>query len=263
MNKRKSTILLITALCLGGAALLLYLLPWQISKNAFKQKTFEGIFLYGLCAVAVICLLIRLKVRLFSKPSGWLALLIGLIIAVDNFPFYSYFQGNIHFLSSDFTDFFLFAIYCLAVGVFEECIFRGIVFSVFAERLPQNKKGFLLTYLFSSIAFGLAHLFNLFVGAGIGPTLLQVVYTTLTGGLFAFVLIKTKNLLLCGFTHGVYNFCGLVLSEQFLGTGIVFDTGTTVIMAIVSVAVGIFVLYKVFTYPEKERIDLYERLAIK
>lgn len=147
----------------------------------------------------------------------------------------------------------------MAVGLFEECIFRGIVFSVLAGCFSKDRKGFLKTYFLSAIIFGAAHLFN---GFSLG-TLLQVAYTVLTGGLFAFCLIKTKNILCCAFVHGLYNFCGLLFDTQGLGTGVVFDVGTVVTMAIVGVCVGIFVLYSVFKYSEEERCALYGYLGLK
>ena len=87
------------------------------------------------------------------------------------------------------------------------------------------------------------------------------------GGLFAFCLIKTKNVLCCAVTHALYNFCGLLFSSYEkgtigLGSGVVFDVGTIITMAIVGVAIGLLVLYKVFTYSEKEREELYQKLGI-
>ena len=144
------------------------------------------------------------------------------------------------------------------MGIFEECIFRGIIFSVLASRLSRNRKGFIQTYVISSFIFGVAHLFN---GFSFG-TLLQICYTTLTGGLFAFALIKTKNIFCCGVIHAIYNFCGLLMAEQGMGSGIVFDVGTTVMMAIVSIVVGVYVLRKVFTCPDDEIKELYAKLGV-
>ena len=152
-----------------------------------------------------------------------------------------------------------FGLYCLSVGVFEECIFRGIVFSVLASRLSRDRKGFIQTYIISSFIFGAAHLFN---GFSMG-TLLQIGYTTLTGGLFAFALIKTKNIFCCGIIHAIYNFCGLLLSEQGMGSGIVFDAGTTIMMAIISIVVGFFVLRNVFYTSDSEITELYAKLGIR
>ena len=262
MRKSSKKILLGLILFTCGLILVLHFFPIKVFKDSSRQNLFEKALQYLLCSVAAICLVLYLDIKLFSKPTRWLTLIPCLIIAIDNFPFISYFNGNMEIVKKEAIEIFLFVCYCFGVGIFEECVFRGIVFSVFAERLPNDKKGFLLTYLLSSVCFGFAHLFNLFSGAGIIPTLLQVGYTTLTGGLFAFALIQTKNLLCCGFLHGIYNFCGLLLSEQGLGNGIVFDMGTTVMMAIVSVLVGIYVLYSLFRYPEEERKILYQKLSI-
>lgn len=262
MSKPIKKLLLVIVLCSCVAIFLLYLFPIPLFKKSFRQNLFEDLLRYALSCVASVCLVVYLDIKLFSKPKSWFALLPCLLIAINNFPFISYFNGNMQFVKKEFLDILLFALYCMCVGLFEECIFRGIVFSVFAERLPNDKKGFLLAYFISSVCFGLAHLFNLFSGAGVIATLLQVGYTTLTGGLFAFVLIQTKNLLCCGFLHGIYNFCGLLLSEQGLGSGVVFDTGTIIMMACVSVLVGVYVLYSLFRYPEEERKILYKKLSI-
>jgi membrane protease YdiL (CAAX protease family) len=109
------------------------------------------------------------------------------------------------------------------------------------------------------------HLFNLFSGAGVVPTLLQVVYTTLMGGVFAFVLMKTKNLLCCAFVHALYNFGGLLLDStqrMGLGSGIIFDLGTVILTVILGICIGAFILYNVYKYSEAERSILYKRLGI-
>lgn len=210
-------------------------------------------------SIAAILLLRRLNLKLFTRLRGkaWLYLIPCFIIAIDNFQFSSYFNGYITLQRKELIDFILFGGYCLLVGLFEECIFRGVVFSVLASLFPQNKKGFLLTYVTSSVVFGLAHIINGFS--------LQIAYTILTGGLFAFCLIKTKNIFCCTMVHGIYNFCGLLFGAEAnlgLGQGIVFDKGTVIMMLIVSVLVGIFVVYKVFTYSEEERCDLYQKLSV-
>ena len=218
-------------------------------------KTFQQ-----LCGAAVgVCALRYLGAKLFRKAYNWLYLLPCLIIAIDNFQFGAFFNGRLQLVRTNAIDFALFALNCMSVGLFEEIIFRGIVFSVLASRFTNDKRGFLKTYVVSSVVFGLAHLLN---GFSMG-TILQVGYTILTGGLFAFCLIKTKNILCCALVHGVYNFCGLLFDAQGLGNGIVFDTATVITMLIVSVVVGIFVLYKVWTYSDTERAVLYRHLGIE
>jgi membrane protease YdiL (CAAX protease family) len=213
--------------------------------------------------IAVILLANYLKIRLFSRPECLIFIIPCLIIAIDNFPFWSYFSGNMQLILTNPTDVLLFSIYCLCIGLFEEIVFRGLLFYLLASYFSKDRKGLIKTFVYSSVIFGLAHLTNLFSGAGLPPTLLQVGYTTLTGGLFAFAFMKTKNVLFPACIHALYNFCGLILEtpqKLGLGTGIVFDTGTVIMMAIISVIIGVFVLYSLTKYPENERKTLYNRL---
>ena len=87
-------------------------------------------------------------------------------------------------------------------------------------------------------------------------------FNELTGALFAFILIKTKNIMLCALTHGLYNFCGLLFSaEQGLGAGVVFDIPTALTMLIVSLIVFVIALIAFIKYKDEERIELYGRLG--
>ena len=268
-NSRKSIwnivqIVIIVLLC--AFVLITDFIKLTYTQDALKNAMLSKILQQACGAAAAILIMVRLDIRLFGKPQQLLYIIPCMIIAVDNFQFSSYFNGNLQLATTNPLDFILFAVYCLCVGLFEECIFRGIVFSILASQFPKNKKGFLLTYVVSSLIFGAAHLTN---GFSLG-TLWQVGYTILTGGLFAFCLIKTKNILCCGLVHAVYNFCGLLFSEFDaatsaigLGTGIIFDVGTVITMLVVSLLVGAFVLYKTFTYTEAECACLYEKLGIK
>ena len=241
-------------------ALVLDFIEIHYVKDELRNAILSKIVQQGCGVIAGILLLRRLDVRLFSwskNPLSWLFLLPCILVAVDNFQFSAYFnrenlQGVMYFERSGFLDIFLFACYCFLVGLFEECIFRGVVFSALVSWLPKNKKGFLLAFVFSSFIFGVAHLIN---GLSV-----QVLYTILTGGLFAFCLIKTQNIFACAFIHGLYNFCGMLL-EKFnpktgiigLGSGVYFDVGTVITMTIVGVLVGLFVVYKTITFSETER----------
>jgi membrane protease YdiL (CAAX protease family) len=226
--------------------------------NGFLQKILGLVF----GTVAVYAVMLRINVKLFSKPEKILFFLPCLVVAVNNFQFYSYFSGNMTLVHNGFWDFFLFAIYCIAVGLFEEGVFRGVITPLIASFFPSNKKGLWCTFILSSVVFGCVHLFNLFSGAGFVGTILQVGYSILTGGLFTFVLFKTKNIFLCAFTHAIYNFGGQLFSPQGLGAGVVFDATTAWCMAIVGVIVGVFVLISVAKYSSEEQAKLYEKFGI-
>lgn len=243
----------ITILCVFTVILDFVEIPYL--NDPFRNKMLSKIIQQSCGGIAAILLMLRLNIRLFGKPQHWLFFLPCLIVAFDNFQISAFIQGKMELVRTSPADFLLFTGYCLAVGFFEECIFRGIIFSVLASLFPQNKKGLLLTFVCSSLIFGAAHLLNGFSW--------QVGYTILTGGLFAFCLIKMKNILFCALTHAIYNFCGLLYDSNFLGSGVVFDAGTVWTMLIVSVCVSIFVLIFTFKYPEDERVELYSRLGIK
>lgn len=231
-------------------------IDFSLFADDFYNETLRVLLQRTTGSIAAVLLMIWLKIRLFGRVDCWLYLLPCLLVAVDNFQFYAYFQGKMQWVRRSAADVLLFAARCIAVGCFEEFVFRGVIFSVLAGLFPKDKKGLMKTFFVSSIFFGAAHLLNGFSGA----TLLQAGYTCLTGGLFAFCLMKTKNILCCAACHTLFNFCGLFFDE--LGTGSVLDVGTALTMLIVCVAVGAFVLRKVWMYSEEERQNLYARLGV-
>ncbi len=254
MSKTKTKDALFIGLAVGFfiLALLMEFLEISFVKDEFYNRFISKTLEQSCGAVGGIFLIKYLKIQVFGKIEKALYLIPCLIIAIDNLQWFALFSGKMSIAYNQPIDFVLFFIYCLSVGLFEELIFRGILFSFFARLFPKNKGGFLLTFLISSLVFGLAHLLN--------GNLLQVAYSILTGGLFAFCLVKTKNVLCSALVHAVYNFCGLLFDKEGLGTGVVFDTGTVITMLIVSIVVGVFVIYKILKYPEDERERLYDKL---
>lgn len=233
----------------------------RYSKDEYRNMLASRIVQNAVGSVAAVLIMRRMQIRLFGKPQRLLFLLPCLCIAIDNLPFCSYCNGNMQLVRTQTADMLFFIAYCLSVGIFEECVFRGVIFSVLAGCFSADKKGLWKTYLLSSVLFGAAHLFNGF-SAG---TLLQVCYSTLTGGLFAFALMKTKNVFCSALVHAVYNFCGLLFdtpSRMGLGSGVVFDGGTVLTMCIVCITVGAFILYSVYKYSEEERSELYQKLGL-
>lgn len=260
-EKIKNVLLSVMVLTLIGFTVLFEFLDIAFSKDETVNRFLGSILPLAFGSVAVCLLSVKNGAKLFGKPQNWLYMIPCMAIAIDNFQFPAYFAGKMTLAHTRAVDFLLFALNCLLVGVFEEGVFRGVLFALLAGVFSKDKKGFLKTYIFSSVIFGATHILNVFGGAGVPATLLQVAYTTLTGGLFAFAFVKTKSVWLAALTHAVYNFCGLLFSESGLGTGAILDTPTVIMMTAVCVTVGAFILYKVWTYPERERIELYSRLG--
>jgi membrane protease YdiL (CAAX protease family) len=211
--------------------------------------------------VAVYLLSREMRIKLFKKPQNLWFLAIAAVVALNNFPWIAWFSGKMQLIHTQPLHFLLFGLYCAFVGLFEEIVFRGICLSLLASFFEESKKGFLWAYLLSSVIFGGVHLLNVFQSGW--AAVLQAGYSILTGGLFAFVWMKTKNILFPALIHAVYNFCGLLYTKDVgLGLGSVIDLPTGIMMAIIAVICGVFVLISVFKYPEDERVELYDRLGL-
>lgn len=144
-----------------------------------------------------------------------LIMLPAFLISINNFPIIAFVDGRAE-LIDPFYRVILFLIECLSVGFFEEIIFRGILLMLFIERFSSKKNGVWIAVISSSILFGLVHLINLFNGAALGDTLLQVSYSMLMGMLWAVMFLRTQNLWLTMVLHATYNFFGQVMF--YLGT---------------------------------------------
>lgn len=87
----------------------------------------------------------------------------------------------------------------LNVGFIEEIIFRGFLFKM------MEKDNLRSAIIVSSITFGVGHIVNLFMGADLIPTLLQIAYATSIGYLFVTIFYKSKSLIPCIATHSIMN----------------------------------------------------------
>lgn len=105
------------------------------------------------------------------------------------------------------------------IGFIEEIIFRGFLFKMMAK---DNVKSAIIV---SSITFGIGHIINLFNGADLVPTLIQVCYAISIGYLFVTIFYKSKSLIPCIITHclvnalsifNIDNFISLYVSSSFL-----------------------------------------------
>ena len=87
----------------------------------------------------------------------------------------------------------------LNIGFIEEIIFRGFLFKMMEKDNLRN------AIIVSSITFGVGHIINLFMGAELISTLLQIAYATSIGYLFVTIFHKSKSLIPCIITHSLMN----------------------------------------------------------
>lgn len=95
----------------------------------------------------------------------------------------------------------LYIITMFLVGFLEELIFRGFLFE------SIRKDNLKTAVIISSVTFGIGHIINLINGSGaeLIPNLLQVVYATSAGFMFVMMYLKSKSLIVCITSHGIFN----------------------------------------------------------
>ena len=97
----------------------------------------------------------------------------------------------------------------LCVGFLEEMIFRGLLFNAM---LKDSSKTAIIV---SSITFGMGHIINLINGSGaeLISNLMQVVYASAVGFMFVMMYCKSKSLIICIATHGIFNAISVFSNE--------------------------------------------------
>ena len=85
------------------------------------------------------------------------------------------------------------------IGFIEEIIFRGFLFKM------MEKDNVRAAIIVSAVTFGIGHIVNLFNGAELIPTILQICYAISIGYLFVIIFYKSKSLIPCIITHSIFN----------------------------------------------------------
>lgn len=176
-----------------------------------------------------------------KKITAWGAasIFVALAVAVNNLPILPLLSGEATVTAGP-TEIALYAAESFFIGLFEETAFRGVLLITVAERFGGTRRGLFLSAVITSAAFGAAHLLNLFSGAGIGPTLLQVSYSFLIGGMCSMLLLLTGSLTACVLVHAIYDFGGYLVPR--LGAGTVWTAPEVALTVVVGVAALAFFL---------------------
>lgn len=205
----------------------------------------------GLGGIAFICLLIKFGYKVtnpLKKPFlKSLAFCIpAFLVSVNNFPIVGLITGNCR-LECETWKVFLLLSECLAIGLFEEFAFRGVVLLTVLEKRHKTTLDMFVSILISSVIFGAVHLLNLLAGAGLGSVLLQIGYSSLIGAMCSVVLIKTHNIWLCVIIHAVFDFGGKLVPDLGIAD-LIWDPITvtvTVILSLITVAYMTVAFFKI------------------
>lgn len=250
----------ILRICAAAAAVLFVVytvVDPKLSADDTTQNLLRSTLSRVLGSAVFLFVLLYQRNRLFAKPTAAClpAFLPALAVVVNNFPILSAAGGDAYLTRPELVP--LFALDAWMIGVFEEIAFRGVLFPLLLEnRRGTTRQIFRITVAVSAV-FGLVHLVNLIEGAGIGPTLLQVGYSFLIGGMCSIVLLKSGNLLLCILLHAVYDFCGGLYPA--LGAGSWWDTPTVIWTAVLGTAVFVWMMRILMHIKPEEADRLYRK----
>ena len=258
--KTRDMVARVGALVAALAFLAVWLLNPTYSSDSVAAEFWRSIVFRGLASMVFVFALIYLEFRVFSsfRLSHLAVFLPALLVAANNFPFLGMMSGAVWVDRGDLI--WIYALDCLMIGLFEELAFRGVLLPFLLEKRRRTKASVLWTVVGSSAVFGLIHLINLFEGAGIGATILQVGYSFLIGGMCAIVLMKTGNLLYCIALHTVYDIGGRWMT---VAGGSLWDTPTVVITAVLAVIVTAWMLIVFFRIEPQDADRFYRRSAKK
>lgn len=173
------------------------------------------------------------------------------LVAIVNFPFTALIGGSAQILRSDLIP--LFILECLSIGLMEELLFRGLLQDTIGQLFKDKPRGRIWTVLLTSALFGLIHLFNLFSGAGVGATFMQVGYSLLLGAMLSAIILRTNNIYLCIIIHAAFDVGGKIVPE--LGTGAFQDVYFWIFTAIAALLCLIHILFYLFksNKPEEKK----------
>ncbi|MBA8989770.1 membrane protease YdiL (CAAX protease family) [Curtobacterium pusillum] len=163
----------------------------------------EGIAAVALCLVVTglgwwrIATIDATRTRL---SWTWLAPALIVVICLVRLPLVDWSALPGHY-------FLLLGVGVLFVGSFEELMARGVLLVGLRRRLPEFG-----VWIVSCVLFGLLHLLNALAGAGLGATLVQVVFAASFGSTLYLARRLSGNLLLPVLLHAFWDFGSIALS---------------------------------------------------
>ena len=251
---------IIVLLALGLVSLPVDFLFGLFIDNTTTVKLLGGIILRVILAVFAV---IAIKKYGFERPfftnngvKSFILIIPALIVAVNNFPFSAVISGNAEFTASTGQT-VLYICYCLSVGVFEELVYCGLVFPLVLYVFRHKKYSVVFATVISSAIFGASHLLNIFGGASVGATIMQVGYSFLIGAMCCIAKCVTRNLFTAIILHSIYDVGGLLFSAVGIAHGNQWDTFTVIITAVLGVIVAIYMAILAFKVDHDEVEELY------
>ena len=137
-------------------------------------------------------------------------------------------------IRNSLSEIIFFILTMILVGFLEEIIFRGFLFKM------MEKDNVNIAIIVTSLTFGIGHILNLFNGADLIPTLLQICYAIAGGYLFVIIFHKGKSLWPCIVTHSAVNALSIFSVDNLVTLYVV-----PVFLVIVSVSYAWYIKYEI------------------
>lgn len=178
--------------------IVIYLVVNSFCVQNFGLVDYRTFVVNTILSIMLVILLIKLKKTKYyglvkvTSPKEYLYFLPLLLIVSVNL-------WNGFNINNTISEIVFYILNMINIGFLEEIIFRGFLFKMMA------KDNVNIAIVVSSVTFGIGHIINLFNGADVIGTLLQVCYAISIGYLFVIIFHKSKSLLPCIITHCLVN----------------------------------------------------------
>lgn len=164
----------------------------------------------------------------FTIGYGWWALAIAFTLMLFDISDYLYGTTSLspHWVSLLLETFLL----CLFIGVFEEFLFRGIIFHALLAVMGDTHKGLMRAVFITSLIFGCAHVsFDTDFASTLATTqaVLKIIQTGMFSVLLCTTTLRTRHIVGASLFHALDDFLlvvpGTVLRNEPLSTDYVFE----------------------------------------
>lgn len=191
--------------------IVIYILTNSFCMQNFGEMDYRSVIINSTLSLVVILFIVKNKLgeyyglTKFPSPKEFLYFIPLLILMSVNL------WGGVQIrnTTSQITFYILFMI---CVGFLEEIIFRGFLFKMMAKDNVNT------AMIVSSLTFGIGHIINLFNGADLIPTLIQVCYAVAGGYLFVIIFQKGRSLWPCIIAHASINALSVFGVENTIST---------------------------------------------
>jgi len=247
-------------LTMAALIVLIYVIVGLISRQFIADDLLRNLVVRAIAVVLVVIVIVRKPHffrAIFLRP--WLSVLVfGLSAALV-------YNGGIAILNdygADPRDLILYTISNFCTGIFEELLFRVIVFTGVLTFFGFQKEKFWKATLITALCFALMHLLNaLRPGVHVLGVLNQVVAAFCLGVFFQVVFARTRNILIPVLLHFLFNFYGSRsqfsnVERQLVDNWQQFFVSLIVVIA----ATGIILLLSWLLHRKEAGDDLIEKL---